>query len=275
MNRLYAHSARRRGYALVLVTLLTMVSSMAVAVILQRHAAVRRSVVRQVEQTRQRHIERGLREIISGWLRTVRGESVAERLGPDGHALDILLPEGRIVSVSMRDAQGAVLAGFDALPEEDYPSAVSLYEGFASRIGPTDLERMTRLAGPMKISVATAPPEAVEAAVEAALGPQRAPDIAAEIREAVATGPVTDSSLRNQTLQAAGVPPADRSTLLRLITAEPELWELDIQITGGAERGRYRAQVVIPRRQSAARDGSVMSFSPLGPFLLWEPVEME
>ncbi|MFG0283324.1 MAG: hypothetical protein ACF8R7_02785 [Phycisphaerales bacterium JB039] len=275
MSRARANSARRRGYALVLVTLLTMVSSMAVAVILQRHAAVRRSVVRQVEQTRQRHIERGLREVISGWLRTVRGDSVADRLGPDGHALDILLPEGRTVSIAMRDAQGAVLAGFDALPQEELEQALALYEGFASRVGPTDLERMTRLVGPARISVATAPPEAVEAAVEAALGPQRAAEIAAEIREAVAEGPVTDSSLRNQTLQSAGVAPADRTAVLRLLTAEPELWELDIRIRSGLDTGRYRAQVVIPRRQSAARDGSVMSFSPLGPFLLWERVEME
>src|SRR5690606_26256835 len=147
--------ATRRGYALVLVTLLTMISTMAVAVILQRHAAVSRSVQRQVEQTRQRHIERGLREVLSGWLRTMRGDTVADRLGPDGHALDIELPAGKI-SVWLYDAQGLAMANFEALPEADAQRARAVYEALAQRVGPGDLERMTRLVGPARISVATA-----------------------------------------------------------------------------------------------------------------------
>jgi hypothetical protein len=266
----------RRGYALVLVTLLTMVSSMAVAVILQRHAAVSRSVQRQVEQTRQRHIERGLRELLSGWLRTIRGDSVAARLGADGHALDIELPGG-VVSVWLRDAQGLAMAGFDALPEPEAERARALYETLAQRVGPGDLERMTRLVGPSRISVVSAPPEVLEAAVESILGDDQASEVARVIREALAAGPLTDTQLRNQTLAKAGVEPSDRSLLMRMITVEPELWELDIRSSDsrGRDAGRYRAMVSIPRRQGGARSGSVMSFSPLGPFLHWERVPAE
>lgn len=269
-------SARQRGYALVLVTLLTMVSSMAVAVILQRHAAVSRSVQRQMEHTRQRHIDRGLRELLSGWLRTVRGESVADRLGPDGHALDIELPGG-VVSVFLRDAQGAALGNFDGLPDDEAAQARALREALAQRVGRSALEQYTRLVGPPKISVIEAAPEVLEAAIEAALGAAQAPEIAAKIREAVAAGPVSDATMRNQTLATAGLEPPDRATLMRSITAEPELWELDIRVSGsrGDETGRYRGLVVIPRRQSGARQGSIMSFSPLGPFLHWERVALE
>jgi hypothetical protein len=256
--------------------MLTLISTMAVAVILQRHAAINRSVARQLEQTRQRHVERGLRELLSGWLRTVRGESVAERLGPDGHALDIQLPGGQ-VSVFMRDAQGAALASFDGLPVEEAGRALALYESLAGRVGPTDLERLTRLVGPSRISVTTAAPETLDAAIEAALGRDAAAEIAARIREAVAEGPLTDATLRNQVLDKAGLEPTDRAVLLRSITAEAELWELDIRVEPrlGAGGARYRAQVVIPRRQGAARQGSVMSFSPLGPFLQWDRVGLE
>ena len=264
-------SASRRGYALVLVTLLTMVSSMAVAVILQRHAAVSRSVQRQVEQTRQRHVERGLRELLSGWLRTMRGDSVAARLGPGGHALDIELPGG-VVSVWLRDGQGLAMADFDALPEPDAERARAVYETLARRVGPGDLERMTRLAGPSRISVASAPPDALEAAIESILGAGQAREVARLVREAAIAGPLTDTQLRNQTLSQAGVEPSDRSLLMRVITVEPELWELDIRSfdTRGRDAGRYRALVSIPRRQGGARSGSVMSYSPLGPFLHWE-----
>lgn len=266
----------RRGYAIVLVTLLTMVSSMAVAVILQRHAAVSRSVQRQVEQTRQRHIERGLRELLSGWLRTMRGDSVASRLGPDGHALDIELPGG-VVSVWLRDAQGLALAGFEALPEAEAERARAAYETLAQRVGPGDLERLTRLVGPPRISVASAPPEVLEAAVESVLGAGQGRDVAGVLREAVLEGPLTDNQLRNQTLGQAGLEPGDRSVLMRMITVEPELWELDIRSfdSRGRSAGRYRALVSIPRRQGGARSGSIMSYSPLGPFLHWERVGAE
>lgn len=268
--------ATRRGYALVLVTLLTMVSTMAVAVILQRHAAVSRSVQRQVEQTRQRHIERGLRELLSGWLRTMRGDSVASRLGADGHALDIELPAGE-VSVWLHDAQGLAMAGFDALPDQEAERARAIYEALARRVGPGDLERMTRLVGPPRISIATAPLEVLEAAIESVLGEGQAREVAQALREAASEGSLTDTELRNQTLSRAGVEQQDRSLLLRVITAEPELWELDIRSfdSRGRDAGRYRGLVSIPRRQGGARSGSVMSYSPLGPFLHWERVEAE
>ena len=100
----------RRGYALVIVVLLTVVVGLTAAVGLQRQSSESLSVARQVAAYQQHHASRGMQEAIGVWLRAVNARTVGESLGEGGHALDISLADGSTLSVYLHDGQGTALA---------------------------------------------------------------------------------------------------------------------------------------------------------------------
>lgn len=104
---------RPRAFALPLVILLTLIVSLAVAVLMQRNGVAFLAARRQADGYINHHAGLGMREMVSRWLTTVRGR-LKESIEDDGFVFSLELPEGTRVDVFMDDAQGTALARADA-----------------------------------------------------------------------------------------------------------------------------------------------------------------
>ncbi|MEO1007294.1 MAG: hypothetical protein AAFX79_01875 [Planctomycetota bacterium] len=264
----------RRGFALPLVVLLAMVATIAMAVMMQRQGQQNLTLVRQVQWTKDRHLERGLREVIGAWLPSA-GRRLGEISSQGGHALDIQFDDGRSVRVEVFDAQGSALANFDGIRESQLDEAVTVLEAVEEAAGGGDtFERWTRDIGPLQISARTAPEPLIAAAASAALSPGRAADLARDLvlarEEPDAAG---GSHWMRRLISDYSETGQERTLLTAVFTAEADLWSLRITVydQDGDPRDRYEALVEVDGREIRRRTDSGQ-FAPLGPFQRWRRV---
>ncbi|UYV13560.1 MAG: hypothetical protein NCW75_04575 [Phycisphaera sp.] len=269
------HAHRARAFALPLVVLLSMVATMAIAVMLERQGQQTRATVRQMRWTQDRHLERGVREIAGSWL-TGASRRLNEIAKEGGHALDLNMEDGRTIRLDIEDAQGSVLSVFDGVSENELPFAQGAYDTIQLRAGDQEtLDRWTRTVGPAAISAVTAPEEVLAAAASPMIGDGQASAMARDIvlaREGAADS-VGTQWLR-QVIAEYMTEMEDRRIMQRLLVAEPDLWRLRITVLDG--RGRvgsmYEAVVHVDGREIRQRADSG-AFTPLGPFLLWRRLD--
>lgn len=263
-----------RAFALPLVVILSMVATMAIAIMLERQGQQTRATIRQMRWTQDRHLERGVREVAGAWL-VGASRRLNEIAKGGGHALDLTADGGRTIRIDIEDAQGSILADFDGVSEAELPFAQSAYESILGRASDEALERFTRPVGPVAISAMTAPEEVMGAALAPMIGDGQASAMA---RDIVLAREDADTSRGTQWLRRiiADYAPEmeDRRTMQRLLVGEPNLWRLRISVQDG--RGRlgsmYEALVEVDGREVRQRADSG-AFTPLGPFLLWRRLD--
>ncbi|MFI4915414.1 MAG: hypothetical protein ACIAS6_02765 [Phycisphaerales bacterium JB060] len=264
-----------RAFALPLVVILSMVATMAIAVMLERQGQQTRSTIRQMRWTQDRHLERGVREVTGAWL-TGASRRLPEIARGGGHALDLTMNGDRTIRLDIEDAQGSILSTFEGVSEAELPFAEGAYDSILMRAGDEQtLERWTRPVGPVAISAISAPEEVLAAAVAPMMGDGQASAMARDIvqaREGAESGAGTQWLRRIIADYASEM--EDRRTLQRLIVGEPDLWRLRISVKDG--RGdigtMYEAVVHVDGREIRQRADSG-AFTPLGPFLLWRRLD--
>lgn len=265
-----------RAFALPLVVVLAMVATMGIAVMLERQGQQTKSTIRHMKWTQDRHLERGVREVVGAWL-----TGASRRLGDisqsGGHALDLTMPDGRTFRIDIEDAQGSALAVFDGVSEQELPFAQSAYESILMRAPDAQtLGAWTREVGPAAISAMTAPEEVLAAAATAYIGDAEASAMARDIvldRETAADGMGGTQWLR-RIFSEYVTEMDDRRALQRLLVAEPDLWRLRITVLDRRDRlsSMYEAIVEVDGREIRERADSG-EFRPLGPFLLWRRLD--
>lgn len=275
MARRAANSRRSRGFALPLVVILSMVATMAIAVMLERQGQQTRSTIRQMRWTQDRHLERGIREVAGAWL-TGASRRLNEIARQGGHALDLTMDGGRTIRLDIEDAQGSILSSFEGVSEAELPFAQSAYDSILMRAGDEQvLEQWTRAVGPVAISAVTAPEEVLAAAIAPMIGDGQASAMA---RDIVLAREDADTSRGTQWLRSIIADYAtemeDRRTMQRLLVGEPDLWRLRISVLDRRDRvgSMYEAIVEVDGREIRQRADSG-AFTPLGPFLLWRRMD--
>ena len=265
----------RRAFALPLVVILSMVATMGIAVMLQRQGQQTLSTIRHMRWTQDRHLERGVREVAGAWL-TGASRRLNDIASEGGHALDLLMGNGRTIRLDIEDAQGSILSTFEGVPESELPFAESAFEAILQRAADAEvLEGWTRSVGPAAISAVSAPEEVIAAAASTFVGDSQASAMARDIvlaREDA--GGLSGSQWLRQILAEYVTELEDRRTLQRLLVAEPELWRLRISVLDGRDRltSMYEAVVHVDGREIRQR-ADAGAFAPLGPFLLWRRLE--
>lgn len=171
----------RRGFAMVLVVLLTLVVGLGIAILFQRHGVASLAARRQADDYIARHAGLGMRELISRWLSTVRGK-VADSIEGDGFAFTLEFSDGQRIDVYMRDAQGTSLADTSALTGRRR-EIVELMKFYLEQTPLEDQQHLLRRHGPSEICIASAPPEVLLALAQAIVGPERAEDVAEALSE--------------------------------------------------------------------------------------------
>lgn len=261
---------RRAGFALPMVLVFALVSGVMTAVLLERLAAQRLTSERQVQSYRDRHFERGVREVISQWTDSLVGQPIANFTMPDGHALDIELADGGFVSVYLFDGQGPILTDPQGLSTEDRALLEAWLRSLGELTGWSPPEGSTRPVGPMPVSARTAPAEVLEAAA-LAVGSRDARRFVDSLLSARADGELTEAELETAK-NLANLDPERRGQLTRMVVLNGTLIAAVIDVYGpesGAPVVRYGAR--FDTMSSAAPGGLLQS---LGKFLSWEQLPL-
>ena len=267
--------SRARGFALPLVILLALVVGLMGAVLLERQASVARLAAREVASYRDRHYERGVREVIGAWSDSLAGQPVEKMTAGDGHILDLELPTGGGAAVYLFDGQAGFLTdprGLSAAEREDWAGVMLELQGMRSPGNST----WWRPVGPLAVSVKTAPVEVLEAVGNYASGGGRnGKRFASELERMRTRGDLTTADVATA-MNASDFTPKQREAVNRLVTVAPELKAVVVDVYETRRGGRETELVRrYGGRMLLAGVGKVpTTMQSLGRFLSWEELPL-
>lgn len=271
--------AGRRAFVMPMVILALVVVSLGVGVSLTRFAAETKVVERQVRAYHEHHAGMGLQEAIGAWMKQQNGRDISDAIDPlTGHAMDIELADGSVVSVFLKDGQGTALADLSAIPADQVEEAGIILKNLAASVKAEDFVRYTRSVGPSGVSINTAPEPVLRAIAQAIAGNEAETLVTELIRIRSRAGKVTRQDITTA-VNAAGLTNDQRVAALRLFSTDVELWAVVVELRGGRsfDRGRLLSRYggLARLRVTSARRGNTSNLSELGSFLTWKDLGIE
>lgn len=292
----------RRGFVLPFVLLLALVVAMFALVMTNRESVQRRSTARVLNDYVAEHLGKGVREVVGGWIKSLSGQPIEKLTEGDGHALDLTLPDGTTIAIYLSDGQGSLRESLGGLETSDAEwlqimldelevSAEAqdwrslLAAGAADGVTGKPLEPLTRQAGPIQVSLQTAPPPVLFAILRAITGKDKVDAFVEEIERSREDGEVSEADLGTASA-SINLSAEERAALNDFITTKPELWRLraevrptDASFRAGARARAFAGLFTVPREggggvNAGAGKAMVSSISPMGPFLEWNEVQI-
>lgn len=261
-----------------MVILLMAVVGLTLGMVLNRHSAEQLLVTRQVNAYTEHHAGRGLQEAIGAWLRMQNGREISEVLDPDtGHAMDILLQDGSIVSVSLIDAQGTLLSDLTNQGEAQIAIGEPALEALSETVSAAAYQKLTRPYGPIGVSAKTSPIEVLRAAglaVSADRGLRLADEISLLQRS---DDPITRTELV-QIATRAGLSSEQRGSMLRIITTDIQIWGVVVEVRGGSglSKGRLLKRYGgITRIRTSTGRTTTSNVMEIGSFYTWKDLGID
>lgn len=231
--------ASDRGFALPLVVLVALVSSLAVTVLLAQHSTGHLAMARHVRDYRSHHQGSGLREVVSRWVSTVHS-TVGESIDGDGRAFDLEMPDSGTISVYMRDGQGTCLRDATTVTgrrREIVESMIELLTTYANEQAANDLAandpaqtkrapELFRPAGPAQISLTGASREVLLALCLSILPDARKGDDAMRLLERRSQDRTEKMPVKKamEDLRAKGIEPEAIREFEAMLVDRPTLW---------------------------------------------------
>lgn len=271
--------AGRGAFVMPLVLLALMVVGLGLGVSLTRFAAETRVVARQIRAYHEHHSGMGLQEAIGAWLKQQTGRAISEVIDPStGHAMDIELADGSVVSVFLRDGQGTALADLSAVQPAQVDEAGRVLRSLVETTRQDEYLRLTRSVGPPAVSVNSASDAVIRAVAEAVAG-DRGDAFAHELLRARArAGEVTRQDIATA-VSSANLNNEQRTAALRMLATDIELWAIIVELRGGRgmDRGRLLSRYggLARLRVGSTRRGGSSNASELGTFLTWRDLGIE
>ncbi|MFK7882899.1 MAG: hypothetical protein AB8F26_01795 [Phycisphaerales bacterium] len=267
----------RSAFVMPMVMLALVVVGLGIGVAMSRFAAQTKVIARQTRAYHEHHAGQGLQEAIGAWLRQQNGRNIADAIDPDsGHAMDIELIDGSIVSVFLRDGQGTALADLSALPPNQVEEAGVVLKNLSEAVNTSEYFQLTRSVGPSAISVNSASEIVIEAAAIAIAGSD-GETLASEIARLRARGREITRQDITTAINAVGLSSEQRVATLRLFATDISLWAVIVELRGGvgAERGRLISRYggLARLRLGSTRGGSSNPME-LGSFLTWRELDI-
>ncbi len=267
-----------RGFALPMAILVMVVVGLVVSVALTRMNAQTLLIQRQIRASQEHHAGRGLQEAIGAWLRQQNGRDLFDVLDEQtGHAMDIELEDGSVVSVFLRDGQGSALSNLTGRPQREINDGSEILRRLARNVSSRQYMQMTRPFGAIGISVTTAPELLITNVCNAIMdgsGSNLANEILA-MRQQSARLNRTDMTTISRT---AGLTTEQRAMMQRVFATDIELWAVIVEVRGGrgVSSGRLVSRyggITRIRLSSGRRQGS--NLMELGAFLTWKDIGIE
>lgn len=232
-----------------MVLLLVLVSSILIAMMLDRQSGQNLIVEKQLDAYQAHHVGRGFREAIEAWLTTNKTSGLlSDSLDADGHAFDLVVDSGRTggaaggsgqgVRVSMFDAQGAILIDLTGLSAQGRELGQAIIERFRqdfARERPERIAAMIRREGPLAISASSAPPEILRVVADAVMvgtegaASGKGDDLMKEILRAREAGAL-DTTALNDVFTRANLPPDARTRASLAFVPQASLWRIEAEV---------------------------------------------
>lgn len=223
-ERIGAHGSRR-GFTLPMAVMVLLIVGMLLVLLTQRMVDSALASKRQTDAYVFHHVSLGIQEAVEAWVDSNGRRSLAESLGPDGTAFDLVVEGGQRVTVRFRDAQGTALGELAGLRENQAGLAAGVLVSLAEAIGPERAGTLIRSEGPIAVSVDSAPEPVLMAVVMSVTGGDRAADLVGSLVRARETTLLTEETLTG-VIDEAGLEPDQANALRQLLTATPQLWEV-------------------------------------------------
>jgi hypothetical protein len=261
----------RAAFALPIVLVVILIGGSMLVVALDRQSVQSRSAMRVEQGYDEFHTSRGLLQIIETWLRSGGNRPLLDRLDEQGMAFSLNVRGQPPVRVYMEDAQGSVLTDVLYLTGNSGRDAqrllLSMREAAAGDPDPT---RFFRAAGPTQVSVHTAPPEVLRALVTSTVGAGYADAFIDSLLKSRQQQRLRSTDIV-AALNAATVPAGrTRNRLNRLMTVNPQLWKVEVEIGDpGNVTARYRG---VLQNRPPDRTGASGPFQRRLSVISWEKI---
>jgi len=256
-----------RAFALPVVLMVSLALATLITVLLDRFGSQTRSVSGIVRSYESYHAGRGLHQLFEAWLRATNSR-LSGKLGENGLALTAQLSEGltpyansaETVKLFLADGQGAILSEPGGLPAEDVALAQAIIKA-AREIEAGGAEAAEggiarRQFGPIAVSLRSASPGTLRAAVSGATAGEKVDEIVAELlkaREDLNVAATVVSEIANK----AGLAGDARANFLKVITVDPTMWNITAEVSadrliGGGLLMRYRGTALVGASNNSA-----------------------
>jgi hypothetical protein len=217
---------RRRGFALGIVLLLSVVASVLVGVMLERQLTQSLMVQRQVDRISNHHFERGMAEVLDQWIRSLGARDLREALGEDGLAFALETESGARLSFFLFDGQGTALSDVAGLSGDQRATAVGILARLTKSSG-NDLASLTRPVGPVAVCAATASEEVLTAVIGSAAADEGAAALASALVSARDQGKIEPAQLK-KLIDDSTFENDEKERLHAVLLATPSLWRFAI-----------------------------------------------
>lgn len=252
-------SRSRTGFALPIVLMLVLVGGIAISVMMERHVAQAMTVQRELQGYSFHHSSKGVQEAVETWLRySGATKNMHDAVTSDGHAFDIVLDTGETVRVTLVDAQDTILAELAGLPAQSRDVARLMLEELQIRAG-VQASQLTRREGPVPVSVNSAPPDVLYAAINAITDGQETDALVDEINHRRSQEPLTTKVLTD-IYTTVSISSEVRGKIAMAITAQPTLWRViaelqpSVQIYPPPPTRRFCGLVLLNTTQANPQD---------------------
>lgn len=268
----------RRAFALPMVILLMVAISLTISVAMRRHTAEQLLVSRQIQGYSDHHTGRGLQNAIGAWLRMQNGREIVDVLAAtDGHAMDIVLQDESVVSVSLFDAQGTLLSNLESLNDRETSEAAAALSHLSSAVDSRTFRRETRAMGPFGVSARSASLEVLRA-VGRACSESKGSRIAIEMARIQDSGESVSRQTLIEVATRVGLTAEERATMLRFLVTDVEMWGVVVEVRAGrgASQGRLLARYGgITRIRANTGRTSTSNLLDSGTFRTWKDLGIE
>jgi hypothetical protein len=253
----------RSAFALPIVLMVSLALAVLITVLLERFAGQTRSVAAITRSYEAHHVGKGIHQLFEAWLRASASNKIGTKLGENGLALTARLSEGLTANANssetlrlyLDDAQGSILTEVGSLPAEDVALADAIIvaardiEGADPRAVAPESTVAKRTLGPLAVSIRTAAPATLRAAVVGACGSSKADQLVAELFRLRDENNITATAI-SEVANKAELNGDERARFLKAVTAEPNVWNVTAEISSdqlinGGVILRYKGQANI------------------------------
>lgn len=255
----------QRAFALPVVLMVSLALATLITVLLDRFGSQTRSVTGIVHSYENYHAGRGLHQLFEAWLRSIAGNAkINGKLGEHGLALTATLSEGltpnangaETVKMYLADGQGSILAEPGSLPAEEVALAQAIINAArdldaqsGGSDGGVEGSIARRQFGPIAVSLRSASPRTIRAAVSGATAGEKVDEIVAELLKAREDLSVTSTAV-SEIANKVGLAGDVRANLLKVITVDPAMWNITAEVLsdrliGGGLLMRYKGTALV------------------------------
>lgn len=268
-----------RAFAMPVALIIVLLVGVVTGLMFERQASQRRLIDRQLWWYQEHHARFGIQEVVDAWMTQIPSNlRIEDALGENGHAADLILPDGTIAVLFLQEAQGSLLTDFTALNASDQELCQRTLDQLALVEEGAPRPQNRRAVGPAQVSVNSASLDALRAVCRASLDESRGEMLAREIdAERARRGIIDSPNALSEALSRVQVTPEERAAVLRALTTRASLYYLVVELQrgrDGARLARYGGYIpMFDRRRTGQADEQ--AWGRRTAFLTWDDLGVE